>query len=256
MTSPTSPDGSRGGAPASSPAITIDEVVVADPPAAWAAGGFTVDEDGTSQIGQVRLRFVGRNTGKRIVSWSLRGVPEDRQAQLDTGSLDGLATTATSTPIALGATHPNGVKSIDHIVLFSPDQHRTIGAIEGLGLPAKRTRHTDTYGAPFLQTFFRAGEVILELIGPEEPNGVGPAGFFGLAFTVRDLDETCSLLGEGVGTTKDAVQPGRRIATLRHKHFGMSVAVALMSGEPPSAAPRAGGGNGSDDESAPASADQ
>jgi len=231
--------------PRSAPiSITIGEVVVADPPDAWEAAGFTVAPDGTSQVGQVQLRFVGRDAGKRIISWSLRGVADDARGPLDAGSLDGLATTATTTPIAAPDTHPNGVTTIDHIVLVTPDQSRTVAAIEALGLPAKRTRHTDTYGAPFLQTFFRAGEVIIELIGPEEPSGDGPAGFFGLAFNVGDLATTSAFLGEGVGASKDAVQPGRRIATLRHKHFGMSVAVALMT-------PDAGAG-----ESAPAVADQ
>ena len=98
--------------------------------------------------------------------------------------------------------------------------------------PSRLTRHTDTYGAPFQQTFFRAGEVLVELIGPEEPSGDGPATFFGLAFTVTDLDAAADLLGDALGNAKDAVQPGRRIATLRHKLLGISVAIALMSPGP------------------------
>jgi hypothetical protein len=50
-----------------------------------------------------------------------------------------------------------------------------------------------------------------------------------LAYTVQDLDATARLLGENLGRVKDAVQPGRQIATLRHKEFGMSVATAFMS---------------------------
>jgi hypothetical protein len=73
------------------------------------------------------------------------------------------------------------------------------------------------------------GEVILELIGGEEPTGDGPAAFFGLAYTVRDIDVTQRLLGEHLPNVKDAVQPGRRIATLRHKELGLSVATAFMS---------------------------
>jgi hypothetical protein len=114
-------------------------------------------------------------------------------------------------------------------VLITPDQQRTVAALETAGLRARRTRETDTYGAPFLQTFFRAGEVIVELIGPEEPSGAGDAGFFGLAHTVDDLDATKALLGDGLGEIKDAVQPGRRIVTLRHKDFDVSVATAFMS---------------------------
>jgi hypothetical protein len=35
-----------------------------------------------------------------------------------------------------------------------------------------------------------------------------------------------------LGHIKDAVQPGRRIATLRHRDVGMSVATAFMTPEP------------------------
>jgi hypothetical protein len=216
--------------------ITVDEVVVGDEPDAWRSAGFTVDDDGVARVGQVRVRLVGREAGKRIRTWSLRLL---ETATLDTDPsdperthIDGIPTTASTSPLSEPAAHPNGVLLIDHVVLVTPNQQRTIAAFERVGLDARRTRETDTYGAPFLQTFFRAGEVILELIGPEEPNGDGPAGFFGLAFTVADLDATAALLGDGIGAVKDAVQPGRRIGTLRHKQFDISVATALMSPGP------------------------
>jgi hypothetical protein len=83
------------------------------------------------------------------------------------------------------------------------------------------------------QAFIRSGEVILEVVGPvEASDDDGPAGFFGLAHTVADLDRTSQLLGAALGRVKDAVQPGRRIATLRHRDVGMSVATAFMSAEP------------------------
>ena len=82
------------------------------------------------------------------------------------------------------------------------------------------------------QVFFRLGEVILELIGQIDSAGEGDPGFFGLAITVDDLDAPAALLGEHLGTAKDAVQEGRRIATLRHRELGMSVATAFMSPEP------------------------
>ncbi len=125
--------------------------------------------------------------------------------------------------------HPNGVEVIDHIVLVTPDTGRTTAALGAIGLDPRRTRETDQYGPPFVQTFFKAGEVVVELIGPQEPSGDGPAAFFGLAYTVTDLDATKTLLGEHLGDPKDAVQPGRRIATLRHKPLDVSVATAFMS---------------------------
>jgi hypothetical protein len=202
--------------------VTIDEVIVADPPESWTAAGFSVDEDGTCRVGHVRVRLVGRDRGKRIVGWSLRGLLPDAE-------IDGLPTAVSGSEQCEPADHANGSVLIDHIVLLTPDQPRTVAAFERVGLAPKRTRETDQYGPPFLQTFFRAGEVIIELIGPAEPTGEDPATFFGLAYTVVDLDATKALLGDHLGTLKDAVQPGRRIATLRHKEVGMSVATAFMS---------------------------
>jgi hypothetical protein len=82
------------------------------------------------------------------------------------------------------------------------------------------------------QMFFRLGEVILEVVGQPDTSGEGDPGFFGLAITVADLDAAGSLLGPALGDAKDAVQDGRRIATLRHRDLSMSVATALMSPEP------------------------
>lgn len=208
--------------------VTIDEITVADEPETWTAAGFTVDHDGVCRIGQVRVRLVGRERGKRIMGWSLRGTTDGALA----GGLDGLPTTTSSAPVAEPGQHANGALYIDHVVLFSPDLARTTTAIEAAGLPLRNHRDSDTYGAPMRQHFFKAGEVVVELIGSPETPGEGDAGFFGLAHTVADLDAAASLLGEHLGTAKDAVQPGRRIATLRHKELGMSVATALMSPEP------------------------
>jgi hypothetical protein len=80
----------------------------------------------------------------------------------------------------------------------------------------------------FQQVFFRLGEVILEVVGPKEP-GPGLASLWGLTFTVDDLDATAALLGDRVGRVKDAVQPGRRITTLRGREIGISPAIAFMS---------------------------
>lgn len=209
--------------------VTIDAITVGDPPEAWAAAGFTVDADGVCRIGSVRVRLVGRDQGKRILGWSLRGAPEGAFAD---GTLGGLPTTASDAPPAEPAEHEIGALYIDHVVLISPDLHRTAAAIEAIGVEQRGQRDTDSYGPPMRQVFFRMGEVIIELIGSPETVGEGDPGFFGLAHTVSDLDGAAVRLGEHLGNIKDAVQPGRRIATLRHRDLGMSVATALMTPEP------------------------
>ncbi len=209
--------------------VTIDEILVGDPAEAWTAAGFSVDGDGTCRIGAVRVRLVGRGGGKRILGWSLRDAPAARLAD---GSLDGLPTTGSEAPTPELATHPNGATHIDHVVLLSPDLARTTAVLAAIGVTPRGERDSDTYGAPMRQVFFRLGEVILELVGQPDTAGEGAPGFFGLAITVTDLDAAAALLGDHLGTAKDAVQAGRRIATLRHRDVGMSVATALMSPEP------------------------
>jgi hypothetical protein len=76
------------------------------------------------------------------------------------------------------------------------------------------------------------GPVVLEVVsgdvGGGAPAEAAPATWFGLAISVADLDETATHLGDGLGRIKPAVQPGQRIATVRHQAYGMSVAVAAM----------------------------
>jgi hypothetical protein len=172
---------------------------VAGEPDAWRAAGFNLDDDGTIRTGHVALR-TGR--GERgIPAWQLAGEPTTNPAE-----------------------HPNGTVLLDHLVVFTDDPGRTTHNYETLGLPFKRERDI---GNGTAQRFFRAGEVIIELVGPI-PDVVGER-LWGLAFTVRDLDACARLLGDAVGNIKDAVQPGRRIVTLRHKQCGLTVPVAFMS---------------------------
>ena len=124
-------------------------------------------------------------------------------------------------------------------MLLTPDLARTIDALASIGVTPRGERDSDTYGAPMRQVFFRLGEVILELIGQIDSAGEGAPGFFGLAITVDDLDALGPLLGEHLGEAKDAVQEGRRIATLRHRELGMSVATAFMTPGPGSVAEEA-----------------
>ena len=50
--------------------------------------------------------------------------------------------------------------------------------------------------------------------------------------TVADLDFAAAELGSLLGTIRDAVQPGRRIATIR-RQAGLGLPVALITPEPP-----------------------
>ena len=61
------------------------------------------------------------------------------------------------------AAHPNGSLLLDHLVVFTDDPDRTIREYAELGLEVRRIRDL---GNGKTQTFFRAGEVVIELVGP------------------------------------------------------------------------------------------
>jgi hypothetical protein len=167
--------------------------------------------------------LVGRERGTGIVGWSLRGVTTDVH------DLDGVPTTTTDEPPVTPATHPNGVTSVDHVVLLSPDLARTVVALAALGVRPRRERDGELGGQPIRQIFFRLGEVIVEVVGAPHPTGDGPSTLWGVTYVVDDVDATAESFGDRTSPVKDAVQPGRRITTLRHREFGMSVRTALIS---------------------------
>lgn len=208
--------------------VELTELVVGDDPAAWERAGFAVEGDVT-WVGGVRVRLTGAADGRGVRSWGFAAPPPD--------GLDGLAVHEAAPAAPPGGTHPNGVVGFDHVVVLSPDLDRTLEAFTGAGLELRRTREVGTPDSPRRQMFFWLGEPILELVGPASPSGDGPSRTYGLAVTVADLDATAAHLGEACGRVKDAVQPGRRIATLRHEAVGMSVPVAFMTGHVPVPAP-------------------
>jgi catechol 2,3-dioxygenase-like lactoylglutathione lyase family enzyme len=220
----------RDDAPAAGPLLI--EIEIADEPPAWADAGFSV-VDGLVQVGAVGFRLTGSGAadGRRgIVGWTVSGI------EVDDHQIDGLPTKSRSETVfsapSTSPVHPNGVTGLDHIVVLTPDLDRTIAAFESTGLDLRRIRETTSYGSPMRQAFFRMGPTVIEVVsgdlGVGQPASDAPATWFGLAVDVHDLDQTAEQLGEGLGSIKVAVQPGRRIATLRHKAFGLSVAIAAM----------------------------
>ncbi len=187
---------------------------VANRPEPWMALGFEVRGDAVL-LGGVMLRLGAGGHG--IVAWAIEGVPA--------GEIDGLATRAASpAPRPQSVTHPNGAIGIDHVVITTPDFDRTRTALEQAGMPLSRVDGT--------MGFKRIGPAILELVQASDPaHPDGPARFWGLVVIVRDLEALAERLGEHLKPIKNAVQPGRRIATLRAS-AGLSPAVAFMDPEP------------------------
>ena len=189
---------------------SIDALEIADEPADWSAAGFTV-QDAVCPVSRMRLQLVGKGPKRGILGWTLG----------ETASADA------------APAHPNGAVRVDHVVLLSPDLDRTVAELESQGFDLRRTRDGPTPGGSTRQAFFRAGEPILEVVLAPEGSSVardpaGPARLWGLAFGVDDLERTARSLGDLLGTPRDAVQPGRRIATLQAE-AGLGPAIAFMS---------------------------
>jgi hypothetical protein len=197
----------------------LAELCVGDPPEAWQALGFRV-EDGNLDLGGIRIRL-DEEGGGGIVSWSLRGVNA-------MGSIDGLPSPV---PRVLRpppfATHPNGATGLDHVVVSTSDFNRTADAFRRAGMPLRRTRES----GDLRQGFRRLGPAIVELVHSPQVNGYDTR-FWGLAVVVVSLEELAECLGERLGEVRPAVQPGRRIATLQPAG-GVSARLAFMSPQPP-----------------------
>jgi hypothetical protein len=205
--------------------VGIEELEIADPADAWRQAGFSVDSDAVCRVGGVRIRLVGRARGAGIVGWSLRGLPSNGSV----GDLDGIPTTTSSALAAAPAAHANGVTAIDHIVLLSPDLGRTVESLVSIGVHPRRERDAELGGRPVRQIFFRLGEVIVEVVGSPETVSEGPSTLWGITYVAADIDATASFFGDRTTPVKEAVQPGRRITTLRHHELGISVRSAIIS---------------------------
>jgi hypothetical protein len=205
---------------------TIDQLTIADEPAAWEVLGFTV-EQGICQLAGVQIELAGPAAGEGLVSWSLRGLHSDE--------LDGLPTVRSERPaIPPALSQPNGAVGIDHVVAVSPSFERSLAALQAAGLDLRRVRDEPTPAGAPRQAFFRLGREILELV--QEPDEVAerrggadrPAHFWGIALLVDDLDWTVQAMAPHASPARAAVQPGRRISTLK-RSAGLSLPVALMS---------------------------
>jgi hypothetical protein len=207
--------------------VEIAELVLADEPGRWDALGFAVDGD-RLRLGSLTLRLAGEDAGRGLISWALRGAAS--------AELDGLPTTLLGGEAPEpGPPHPNGVGAIDHVVAMTPALDRTVQALQRAGLDLRRIREEPTPAGAPRQAFFRLGAEILEVV--QEPEqaiaargeaAAREAKLWGLALVAPDLDRTVAALGEHSSPARDAVQPGRRIATVK-RSAGLAVPVAVMS---------------------------
>jgi hypothetical protein len=177
-------------------------IVLGDAPAAWAALGFAPDAAGEVVLGEARLRLTGRGGG-------ILGI---EAAQLTGDRPDGLPLRPGAASAGAAASHPNGASVVDHVVALTGSLERTVAALTSAGLDLRRTVGT--------MAFLRLGPTILEVVA----RGEDPPRLWGLVVVVPEVEG----LGPLVGAPKDAVQPGRRIATVS-RGAGLGTALALMT---------------------------
>ena len=185
----------------------------------WRSVGLTVLDDGLVPFMFTSLRVVGGGGG--IQRWAISGIGEG------VTEIDGLATTVVPTGAPALTDHPNGAIELDHVVVATNSLDRTCGAIEAAtGAPLRRVRDL----GHMRQGFHRVGSggLIVEVVERRELQD-DHASFWGVVVNVMDLDAAVELAGpDRIGEARDAVQPGRRIATVRAE-AGLGLPVALMS---------------------------
>jgi hypothetical protein len=172
-------------------------IVLGDPPEAWEALGFHVDDE-IIALGEERLRLTGRGGG--ILEVTAPGLTADDP--------DGLPLRNGPRHEPEPAAHPNGAFAVDHVVVLTGSVDRTVTALRAAGLDLRRRDER--------MAFLRLGPYILEVV----ERGDDPARFWGLVVVVDDPGAV-----PGAGPAKNAVQPGRRIATVN----GLGTALAVMS---------------------------
>jgi len=178
-------------------------------PDEWRQLGFEVGIDGVAMLGGVRLELLEAAKQGAIESWALEGAGHP-------ASIDGLPTDADLRG-GLGKAHPNGATSIDHLVVLTPSLDRTTAAFAEVGVEYRRVREAD---GGMRQGFFLVEDLLVEVVESADTDDDAPARFWGITAVVADIDHAASLLGDKLGTVKDAVQPGRRIATVRPEASG------------------------------------
>ena len=206
----------------------VEDLLIEGDAERWRSIGLTVADDGEIALVGTSLRLVppaDPAAPAGIVGWTLGGVAGRTDGEV--GEIDGLATTFVDPTPPRFADHALGAVGLDHVVVLTSDLQRTSDAVaDATGCALKRVREAGS----MRQGFHRIGPggLIVEIVERPEVDA-DVAAFWGVVVDVEDLDAACARLGEDrVSGPRDAVQPGRRIATVR-EHVGLGVPLALMT---------------------------
>jgi hypothetical protein len=189
-------------------------------PLKWQRIGCEVASDGRIPMLFCSL-MVSLDAPDGLAAWGISGIDSAIT------EIDGITTVPVEPMTPVLCDHPNGGTELDHVVVMTNSLDRTCTAItEATGAPLKRIRDLGS----MRQGFHRIGRggLIVEVVERPEITET-TASLWGVVINVADLDHAVGMIGEDlIGAAKDAVQPGRRIATVRTE-AGLGTAVALMS---------------------------
>lgn len=189
-------------------------ISVAGPVEAWEGVGFTCGGAGF-QAGDVSIAFSGAGRA---------GLWFDRE----TGALEGLAApSGAAMPAMPTGAHPNHAIGVDHVVVSSPNFARTSATLEAAGMRCLGERSAEIDGRMVEQRFHHAGSCLVELVGQQGVMDDGEPRIWGITFVTSDIESLPALQPPPVASIRDAVQPGRRIATVV-REAGLPLPVAFM----------------------------
>lgn len=205
--------------------VTAVQLHVAGPVAPWERLGLTFGylPDGSGRLDLDNCALVVRpDVSVPALDLALRIDDHDLSDEID-----GIALSALDS----GAEHREpgrlGALSIDHLVVMTDSLERTSAEVERVTRqPLKRIREA---AGGVRQGFHRIGPggVIVEIV--ERADVTSPA-LWGFVLTVADLDAAIAGADGLIGEARDAVQSGRRIATVRSA-AALGVPVALLTSE-------------------------
>jgi hypothetical protein len=209
--------------------FTLHELSISGPIKPWLDLGFATDHTAAHiHIGSTTLTFGIPEASGGIAAWRL---------DPDPGVIDGLdvvvGPTVAAQPFAT-AVHPNGARQLDHVVVMTPHLDRTDAALAAAGFDRRRVRDAGTPERPMWQSFYRLGEVVLEVVGPRPDSDPSPdqlATFWGLVVIVDDLDAMVAQSNGALSAPRAAVQPGRHISTAS-REANLGFPVAFMDPDP------------------------
>ena len=203
--------------------MKITALKTSDPRSTFAQVGFNLSNDEVISLNDVDIIFdesQGSHAG--LISWGWSELPEG-------------VTEVAGIPAFVwekrkvddeSSHHKNTVVSVDHIVLHTNNKDKIKAKLRALGMEPRRER-SDIY-PDMTQIFYRPGNgPILEVVANDHFSDVNY--LWGATLVVEDMKCAKKELGNYATEPKSALQPGRKIMTLRHDSLHFRTNMAFMT---------------------------